>query len=283
MMEYSEHGLLFTQRWETYVGYVYDDKVPMHQGKYPEYQGGPVKGTLTIGFGHTKAAHAVVDMSVGAKMSLDEAHRVLREDISPCVSCANRTIKVKVTQGQFDAVVDFIFNCGEGAWAKSSILRKLNRGDYVGARAALDLYVYSGGEKMRGLQRRRDAEQELWDTGNGAMPGDGEVIEHPAEVDHPITTPVHKSTEAITAAAQTIGGATGGASQTVDAWDLADKAIDAKSKAEALGVEPIKLFDKINGTLSILVHQPAFWFCVAVVGCGVYLFLRRRWRLLEGM
>ncbi len=295
MKSIDKRGLDFIEEWETYVGYVYDDKVPARKGKYPEYKGGPVRGTLTIGIGHTKAAKAQVDMSLGAKLSYKDAKRVLDIDLDPCEEAVNRLVKVELTQGQFNALVSFVYNCGEGNFRKSSILRKLNRGDYRGARAAFDLYTRSGGEVMRGLVRRRDAEQALWDTPDPSSiaklvdanpsvdpecPSENTGID---DVDTPKPRPIIKSTESLTSGAQTIGGATGTGNETINAWDAADKAIAAKDKAEQLGVEPFQLWDKVEGTVSILVHSPVFWFSLAVMVAGVYLFLRRRWRMKEEM
>ena len=227
-------------------------------------------------------------------MSYQEARRVLAIDLAPCEDVVNKLVKVPLTQGQFNACGSLVYNAGEGTFHKSSLLRKLNAGDYRGARAAFDLYVYSRGEKMLGLQRRRDAEQIMWDKPDPSLrfmsdadPSVAEVNVDPAmedntnisEVDSPKPKSIVKSTEGVTAGAQTIGGATGTGQQTFDAWGTADKAILAKDKAEQLGVEPFHLWERIEGTISILVHSPLFWFCAAVTVTGVFLFLRRRWRL----
>lgn len=283
-MDISERGLQFIEGWELYVGYIYDDKVaPQHiNGKlvYKEWDGGPVRGTLTQGFGHTKSAKAVVDWSVGAKITRERAREVLHIDLSPVIACINRLVKVALTQGQFDALCSLVFNIGETLFAKSTVLRKLNRGDYRGARAALDLYVKSKGEYMVGLQRRRDAEQELWDElDQVTVPSEEAPVHHSADIDPPKRKSMAKSSEGWTSIAQTVGGSAGIGNQSIDAYDAADKIIEAKAKAEALGVEPIKVFDKLNATLSILIHQPAFWFCLAIVVAGVFLWLRRRWKL----
>jgi hypothetical protein len=83
-------------------------------------------------------------------------------------------VKVPLTQGQFDALCDLVLNMGAGNFKKSSLLARLNRGDYAGARAAFDLYVNSGRPAHEaGLVRRRDAEQLMWDEG-------GEEAQRPA-------------------------------------------------------------------------------------------------------
>lgn len=284
-MEVSAHGVAFVKGWEYFVPFIYDDFVPPRHvnGKleYVEYTGGQVHGTLTEGYGHTKAAHGRGKWALGSRLTEEEAAQILADDMEPVVDFLNRVIKVDVTQGQFDAMASITFNCGEGTIGKSSLLRKLNAGDYAGARRCFDLYVRSKGKVMNGLQRRRDAEQLLWDEGGevavASLPQ--EPVHHTAEVDEPTTKGMAKSTEGWTSIAQTAGGTVEAGRQGFDASDAADKIIDAKDKAEQLGVEPIKLFDHASATLSILVHQPMFWVAVAVAVGGVYLWFRRRWRM----
>jgi GH24 family phage-related lysozyme (muramidase) len=172
----------FIAGWEQFVPWVYDDKVkPVRMvlnGKRclipPKWvPGTPVKGTLTFGFGHTDAAKHPMKcrelLTRGTDLTLEEAYDILHVDLSDVVRVVNSLVKVTLTQSQADALYSITFNFGEGNLRKSSLLAKLNRGDYAGARAAFDLYVTSKGaggvrEFMPGLQNRRDAEQKLWDA-----------------------------------------------------------------------------------------------------------------------
>jgi len=65
-------------------------------------------------------------------------------------------------QGAFDTCVSFSFNAGLGAFQRSSIRMKINRGDWEGAAEALMLYVMAGGKVLAGLKRRREAEKALF-------------------------------------------------------------------------------------------------------------------------
>ena len=65
-------------------------------------------------------------------------------------------------QGAFDACVSFAFNAGVGAFQRSSIRMKINRGDWEGAADALLLYCMAGGKILAGLKKRRDAERALF-------------------------------------------------------------------------------------------------------------------------
>lgn len=288
----DEHGIAFIEQWEAFVGYVYDDKVPPKKVKgklaYPEYKGGAIRGTLTIGIGHTSAAKADVDMSLGAKLSHAEACRILDIDLDPCEAAVNRLVKVELTQGQFNALVSFVYNCGEGAFKKSSILSKLNRGNYAGARASLALYNKSKGEVMLGLKRRRAAEQAMWDEDELVVAElNPTKTEEAKSVPVPKTDPVVsdksvlQSTEAAGSATQTGAGTIGMINEFDKAMEYADKAIIAKKKAEELGVNPIDAGERLEAILGYLIHSPVFWLCLVVTLLGIYLFLRRKWRLKQ--
>ncbi len=68
-----------------------------------------------------------------------------------------------LTQGQWDALSSFVYNLGPGALEKSTLLRLLNAGDYSGAAAQFDRWVYASGKKLSGLVKRRAAERALFE------------------------------------------------------------------------------------------------------------------------
>lgn len=74
----------------------------------------------------------------------------------------SKYVKVKLTQNQFDALVSFVYNVGVGAFRTSTLLRKLNNGDYVGAAAEFKRWKFGGGKELPGLVRRRKAEEQLF-------------------------------------------------------------------------------------------------------------------------
>lgn len=188
-MKISKAGLDFIKGFESFVPYVYDDKRPAIKGVYREWKGEKVKGTLTIGYGHTNAAAHPLKIGLGMRITEAQAVEILDVDLDECEEDVKTLCKQPLTQGQFDACTSLLFNMGAGNFKKSTLLKRLNRGDYKGARDAFDLYVNSGGEYMRGLQRRRDGEQLLWDSHyTDALTPDVVapeiIIEHPAEVDN---------------------------------------------------------------------------------------------------
>ena len=83
-------------------------------------------------------------------------------DLAEAVACVNHAVQVAISQNQFDAMVDFCFNAGRGNFVQSTLLRKVNSGDFQGAAAQFALWVHAGGEVVAGLVRRRNAEAALF-------------------------------------------------------------------------------------------------------------------------
>ena len=91
---------------------------------------------------------------------MDQAAAWLAEDIQSAVGSVNRRVKTTLTQSEFDAVCDFVFNVGVGNFAGSTMLKLLNKGDYAGAAGEFDRWDIAGGNVVAGLLRRREAERE---------------------------------------------------------------------------------------------------------------------------
>ena len=114
----------------------------------------------TIGFGHTDG------VAQGDSCTLAEADAWLEEDISGSEDEVNDLVKVPLTQAQFDALVDFCFNAGSGNLEHSTLLRKLNTGDYAGADQEFQKWVMGGGHRLPGLVTRRQLEANWFNTGS---------------------------------------------------------------------------------------------------------------------
>ncbi len=93
--------------------------------------------------------------------SAEECRSLLRQDADKAALAVRRLVRVPIAQPTFDALVSFTFNVGEGNLAKSSLLRKLNAGDIVGACNELPRWDKAGGRVLPGLTARRKAEQAL--------------------------------------------------------------------------------------------------------------------------
>ena len=71
-------------------------------------------------------------------------------------------IEVKVTQNQFDAMVSLAYNIGVGNFLKSTLLKKVNAGDFVGASEEFLRWNKAGGKELLGLTKRRKREFDLF-------------------------------------------------------------------------------------------------------------------------
>ena len=162
-MNVGNAGLKLIESFEGFVPFVYDDLRPAG-GKYGyrEWDGGSVKGTLTIGYGHTNAA-GLPKIVKGMQVTQEEGSAILASDLHSVEVDVNRLVKVPLTQNQFDALVSFHFNTG--ALGKSTLLKKLNAGDYAAVPSELLKWVKSKGQTLNGLIRRRKAEGQLFMKG----------------------------------------------------------------------------------------------------------------------
>ena len=89
----------------------------------------------------------------------DQADYLLRRDVKKSEMTVLRHIRVPLEDGQFNALCSFVFNLGSGALQSSTLRRKINRGDYIGAANEFPRWVFAGGRKLKGLVRRREHER----------------------------------------------------------------------------------------------------------------------------
>ena len=115
----------------------------------------------TIGYGHTSAAGAPI-VTPELVITKDEAEEVLARDMEQYEEGVRKYVKVDLTQGQFDALVDFAYNAGVGALAKSTLLKRVNAEKFDEVPAEFMKWTKGGGKELPGLVRRRRAEVKLW-------------------------------------------------------------------------------------------------------------------------
>lgn len=113
-------------------------------------------GIWTIGYGHTR------NVKAGQVISPSQAVELLKEDLKDAEADVDRLVKVQINPSQRAALVSFVFNLGGTNFAKSTLLRKLNAGDYAGAAEEFGRWVNAGGQRLPGLVRRREAEKKLF-------------------------------------------------------------------------------------------------------------------------
>jgi lysozyme len=112
----------------------------------------------TIGYGHT----AGVEM--GDTCMPEQAELWLEEDCDTAERCVNGRVKLPITDNQFDALVSLTFNIGNANFAASTLLKKLNSGDYAGAAGQFMRWRFQKGNELAGLVKRRARERELFLT-----------------------------------------------------------------------------------------------------------------------
>lgn len=118
----------------------------------------------TIGYGHTSAA-GDPPVTRGMKITKERALDILKSDLVKVERQVANLVKVPVTQDQFDVLVDFTFNVGPGNLSRSTLLRKLNAGDYDAVPGELAKWNKAAGKVLPGLVRRRAAEADWWMNG----------------------------------------------------------------------------------------------------------------------
>jgi len=115
-------------------------------------------GYWTIGYGHVIL---VGEKAYGEIMEI-EGLSLLLKDVSFAERSVVRLIKVPLFDGQFDALVSFIFNLGSGALQRSTLRMKVNREEHKEVPDEFMKWVRAGGIRLRGLIRRRMAEAILY-------------------------------------------------------------------------------------------------------------------------
>lgn len=124
----------------------------------------------TVGYGHTSDSFYYVQPN--SQITDAMADKLLEHDAAEAQAIVRKLVKVKLSRWQEIALTSFVFNLGEGAFKKSTLLRKLNAGDYASVPGELAKFVYNDGKKMQGLVNRRAAEAGLWAKGSFASSRD---------------------------------------------------------------------------------------------------------------
>lgn len=135
-LTYSKNGLRLTELFEGNILSAYKDQ----------------HGLWTIGYGHTAGVRP------GQTITQEQAVTYLESDIRTAAACVNDVVTVKLTQPQFDSLVDFAFNVGVTSFRHSTLLRDVNAGNFPEALSQFNLWDHCGGVVNAGLLRRREAE-----------------------------------------------------------------------------------------------------------------------------
>jgi lysozyme len=112
-------------------------------------------GVPTIGYGTT------LGVEMGDTITREMAEEMLLRDTSYAGDAVERCVHVPLAPNEYAAFVSLAYNVGGGAFCRSTLVRKLNAGDYTGACNELPRWVYAGGQRLRGLEIRREKERRL--------------------------------------------------------------------------------------------------------------------------
>jgi GH24 family phage-related lysozyme (muramidase) len=208
-------------------------------------------GILTIGYGHTSAAGAP-EVRDGMTITQDEAESILKNDLVKYEQPVAAMVKVELEQNQFDVLVDFAYNAGVGALKTSTLLKKVNAGDFDAVPDELMKWTKGGGKVLPGLVRRRQAESAWWNAHH----------DHPHDhADHrsePDPIPVKSMAESKQGNAALI---TGGLGTLGAAKEVAAQAQDASDTV-----------DQLMG----LLHNSNFMIMVIIIGLGAAIWYWRK-------
>jgi GH24 family phage-related lysozyme (muramidase) len=125
--------------------------------KLEAYKAVPTEKYMTIGYGHYGS-----DVKEDQKITKKQAEELLKKDLKKFVDGVDKLVTVKVNSNQFDALVSFAYNCGLGALKDSTLLEKLNEGNFQGASKEFERWTKSGGKELKGLVTRRNKEKNLF-------------------------------------------------------------------------------------------------------------------------
>lgn len=164
MRTINEEGRSLIKRWESLKLRSYQD----------------TGGVWTIGYGHTRNVRA------GQTITVDQAETFLSSDLQEAERTVENLVTVSLTDNQFAALVSFVYNIGGTQFKNSTLLKRLNKGDYAAVPYELSKWVFDNGKRIQGLANRRAVEAGLWAKGNfvssRTVPTEGKPVKKPDAV-----------------------------------------------------------------------------------------------------
>lgn len=118
-----------------------------------------IVGVPTVGYGST---HHLTKDDVGKVFSDEKVDERFMHDLLNVEKCINTICKVALTSNQFSSLCSLVFNIGCTAFSRSTLLRELNKGNYISVPNEILRWNKAGGKVVNGLIARRKAEADLW-------------------------------------------------------------------------------------------------------------------------
>lgn len=124
-----------------------------------------VAGLWTIGYGHlVKPGERFHPYGTVTTITEEEASALLEADMNAARNAVASSVRVPITDNERAALVSLAYNIGGGAFAGSTLVRKLNAGDKAGAADQFLVWANAGGQRVQGLANRRASEREVFLT-----------------------------------------------------------------------------------------------------------------------
>ena len=227
-------------------------------------------GVCTIGYGHTASAGAP-PVKDGMTITQQQADDILSRDLVKFETAVYNMVQQPLNQNQFDVLVDFAYNAGAGALKSSTLLKKVNAGNFNEVPAELMKWTKGkipgkGMQVLPGLLRRRQAESAWWTSSEAAVtsapaesPSDDEH-EQRANPDPVLVRTMADSKQGnaalVTAGLGSLGVVKVAAAQAQDASDTANQLVG-------------------------LFSNPNFLIMSAVIGLGIAIWFFRKQHMEE--
>lgn len=122
-------------------------------------------GVWTIGYGTTRYPNGVRVTGDDPECTQEQAYSWLEHELLQCEKVVIRLCKHYINEEQRAALASFVYNVGSGAFRASTLLKRINTGEWDDVPYQLSRWNKAGGRVLRGLSRRREAEAHLWLTG----------------------------------------------------------------------------------------------------------------------
>lgn len=119
-------------------------------------------GKSTIGWGHLINLPGEAYLHRKNGINVGTAEKLFKKDIKTAESAVNKWVTSPVTTNQYDALVSFVYNVGEGAFGTSTMLKYINKGEHQKAANEFPRWRYAGKKEVAGLVKRRAIEQQLF-------------------------------------------------------------------------------------------------------------------------
>jgi len=113
-------------------------------------------GVWTIGYGHTKGVHE------GMVITQEQAEQMLLDELKEYEGYVEDMVEVELTQEQFDALVVWVYNLGPTNFKNSTLLKRINEGNFEDVPYQMKRWNKAGGKVLLGLERRREAEAKMF-------------------------------------------------------------------------------------------------------------------------